>query len=272
MKKLFGNKTKVKILAAFGATFFTCQTIANASEGALHPPALPWVHNSYFSTFDHASIRRGFEVYRAVCANCHSLNSIAFRHLINECLTPEEAKQIAEASDIVDGPNDEGEMFKRPGKITDVLPPPYENDEMARFINGGSLPPDLSLMIKARPGGADYVYALLTGYREPPAGVVLKDGQHYNPYFPGGLLGMAQALTNGLVEYSDGTPATISQQAKDVTMFLSWAAEPEHDQRKRMGLKVLGLLALSIIPCLYWKRWMWSSVKSRKTVFFDTKH
>jgi len=199
---------------------------------------------------------------------CHSLSSIAFRHLINVCLTADEAKALAESTDIPDGPNDEGEMFKRPGKITDALPKPYENDQMARYINNGALPPDLSVIIKARPHGADYIYALLTGYRDPPAGIVLREGSHYNPYFQGGMLGMAQALQNGLVEYEDGTKPTISQMSKDVTEFLCWAAEPEHDDRKRMGMASLCILAALFVPTLYWKRSVWSTLKSRKYRFW----
>ena len=119
--------------------------------------------------------------------------------------------------------------------------PPYANDNAARAANNGALPPDLSLIVKARHGGPDYIFALLTGYREPPAGVEIRPGLHYNPYFPGAAIGMAQQLFDGMVDYEDGTPATASQMAKDVTTFLNWAAEPEHDERKLMGLKVTPL-------------------------------
>jgi len=223
---------------------------------------------SFLQLFRSRSIRRGYEVYKNVCANCHSLNAISFRHLINVCFSDLDVKTIAESTDIEDGPNDEGEMYKRPGKITDRLPPPYANDEMARYINNGALPPDLTLIIKARENGPDYVYSLLTGFREPPAGITLREGTHFNPYFIGGVLGMAPPLQNGLVEYSDGTPSTISQMAKDVTTFLSWTAEPEHDERKNMGVKAIAVLFVGLVPMIYFKRIGWAHLKTKMNRFF----
>ncbi|CAG8464110.1 12256_t:CDS:2 [Acaulospora colombiana] len=146
---------------------------------------------------------------------------------------------MAEELEYEDGPDEEGNYFKRPGKPSDYLPAPYPNEEAARASNAGALPPDLSLITKARHGGADYIFSLLTGYYDPPAGVEVREGLYYNPYFPGGAISMARALFDGLVEYEDGTPATTSQMAKDVTTFLSWAAEPEFDERKKMGVKAV---------------------------------
>jgi len=244
---------------------------ADAHELKAHEVRLPWSHWRSWQAYDHASIRRGFFVYKNVCAQCHSLSSISYRHLINVCFTPEEARAIAAESTMTDGPDDEGNMFERPGKWTDYMPKPYENDAQARFANNGSIPPDLSNIVKARaePIGTDYLFFLLTGYRDPPAGLNLKEGQHYNPYFPGTIIAMSQALTNGMVEYPDGTEATVSQMAKDVTTFLAWASEPEMEQRKLVGLKVAGFLILLFFPALYWKRYAWSVVKSRKVRFFD---
>lgn len=168
------------------------------------------------------SMRRGFEVYRQVCSTCHSVRYLHYRQLIGETHSEVQAKALAESVVVKDGPNDAGEYFERPGRLSDPLPKPYPNDEYARYINGGALPPDLSLIVKARHGGADYIYALLTGYREPPHGVTLRQGLYYNPYFQGGAIAMPPPLNDGGIEYEDGTAPTISQQAKDVTVFLNW--------------------------------------------------
>eukprot|EP01137_Pigoraptor_chileana_P004924 Opistho-2@47274 len=213
-----------------------------ASSDQVHAPQYPWSHNGLLNTFDHASIRRGYEVYKQVCSACHSLERIAFRNLVGVSHTEDEAKALAEEIQVEDGPDDEGNMFQRPGKLSDYFPKPYKNEQAARSANNGALPPDLSLIIKARHGGGDYVFSLLSGYRDPPGGIALRDGLHYNPYFPGGAIGMARPLYDNMIDYADGTPATTSQMAKDVVTFLSWAAEPEHDDRKRMGLKAMALL------------------------------
>jgi ubiquinol-cytochrome c reductase cytochrome c1 subunit len=255
-------------LSALGLIAGSSSYKLHASGDQVPPPAMPWNHDALWQSFDYASVRRGFQVYRNVCANCHSISAISYRHLINVCLTEEEAKALAEGVEVTDGPNDEGEMFERPGRITDPLPKPYANKQAAAFANNGAVPPDLSLMTKARVGYGDYVYALLTGYRTPPEGVVMKGALHYNPYFPGGAISMAQALSNGMVEYDDGTEATISQMAKDVTVFLSWVAEPEQDERKLFGLKTLFLVALALIPTLYYKNMKWSVIKSSQIRFW----
>ena len=148
--------------------------------------------------------------------------------------------------------------------MSDYFPPPYPNDEAARAGNGGALPPDLSCVVKARGAAEDYIFSLLTGYHDAPAGVQLRPGLHYNPYFPGGAISMARALYDGVVEYEDGTPATASQMAKDVTVFLAWASEPEHDDRKKMGMKAMVMLAGLVALTYWWKRYTWSYLKSRK--------
>ncbi|MBN3294567.1 CY1 protein, partial [Polypterus senegalus] len=219
-----------------------------ASELELHPPNFPWSHSGMLSSLDHASVRRGYQVYKQVCAACHSMEYLAFRNLVGVSHTEAEAKALAEEFEIVDGPDEKGEMFTRPGKLSDYFPKPYANPEAARAANNGALPPDLSYIVNARHGGEDYVFSLLTGYCDAPAGVKLLDGVYYNPYFPGQAIGMAPPIYNEIIEFEDGkspniivaksTPATMSQVAKDVCTFLRWAAEPEHDQRKRMGLKL----------------------------------
>ena len=184
-------------------------------------------------------------------------------------------------------------MFQRPGKLSDRFPRPYANDEAARSANNGALPPDLSYIVAARHGGEDYIFSLLTGYCDPPAGISLREGLYYNPYFPGGAIGMAQALYNEVcsrekisflnkifklftifhkvMEYSDGTPATASQMAKDVAVFLKWSGEPEHDDRKKMALKVIMIFSFLISVVYYWKRHKWSIIKTRKIVYNPPK-
>ncbi|KAM9365790.1 cytochrome c1, heme protein, mitochondrial [Pholidichthys leucotaenia] len=242
-----------------------------ASELELHPPQYPWSHGGILSSLDHASIRRGYEVYKQVCSACHSMEYLAFRNLVGVSHTEEEVKAIAGEVEVVDGPDENGEMFTRPGKLSDYFPKPYPNTEAARAANNGALPPDLSSIVNARHGGEDYVFSLLTGYCDPPAGVSLREGLYYNPYFPGQAIGMAPPIYNEILEFDDGTPATMSQVAKDVCVFLRWAAEPEHDQRKRMGLKFL-IGAAMLFPLVYYlKRHQWASLKSRKIAYRPPK-
>lgn len=243
----------------------------SAGELTLHPPHFPWSHNGPLDAFDHVSARRGYEVYKQVCAACHSMEYMYYRNLIGTIMTEEEAKAEAAEVDVTDGPNEMGEMFQRPGKLSDKFPAPYSNDEAAKAANNGALPPDLSFITSARHGGCDYIFSLLTGYCDPPAGVEVKEGVHYNPYFAGGNIGMAQALYNEIIEYSDGTPATQSQLAKDVVIFLAWAAEPEHDDRKRMGLKTMMILGMLLAFSVYYKRHKWSVLKSQKIAFKPKK-
>jgi ubiquinol-cytochrome c reductase cytochrome c1 subunit len=197
------------------------------------------------------------------------MNRISYRNLVGVCYSEAEAKALAEEITVVDGPNDSGEMFERPGKLSDRFPSPYKNEEQARSINNGALPPDLSLIGKARGRGEDYIFALLTGYKEPPAGVVVNTagGQHYNPYFAGGKIGMAKQLVDGAVDYPDGTPATASQMAKDVAVFLAWAAEPDQDVRKEAGLKWILAVATAAALTGYYKRFRWGPLKVRQATW-----
>lgn len=257
------GKMAVPLVAASGV-LATSTPQANCNED--HVPALDygWSHHGALASFDMASVRRGFQVYRQVCASCHSIKEISFRNLVGNTHDEAGAKAVAESYEVQDGPNDEGEMFERPGKLSDRIPGPYANEEQARAANGGGYPPDLSLMVKARHGGADYIFALLTGYIEPPAGKVMLPGLHYNPYFPGGAIAMAKQLVDGQVEYEDGTEATETQMAKDVAVFLAWTAEPEHDQRKLAGLQwMIGIIAALAVTGFY-KRFRWSIYKTRK--------
>ncbi|XP_054023429.1 cytochrome c1, heme protein, mitochondrial [Dryobates pubescens] len=264
--------TALGVLAAGGGGLaLALNSGLSAGELELHPPAFPWSHGGALAALDHASLRRGFQVYKQVCSACHSMEYVAFRNLIGVTHTEAEAKALAEEVEVQDGPDENGEFFMRPGKISDYFPRPYPNAEAARAANNGALPPDLSYIVNARHGGEDYVFSLLTGYCEPPAGVTVREGLHYNPYFPGQAIGMAPPIYNEVLEYDDGTPATMSQIAKDVCTFLRWAAEPEHDHRKRMGLKVLMISGLLISLLYYMKRHKWSVLKSRKMVYRPPK-
>uniref|UniRef100_A0A8D0GYS2 Cytochrome c1 n=1 Tax=Sphenodon punctatus TaxID=8508 RepID=A0A8D0GYS2_SPHPU len=184
---------------------------------------------------------------------------------------PLQSTLYGETAEVVDGPDENGEMFTRPGKLSDYFPKPYPNPEAARAANNGALPPDLSYITSARHGGEDYVFSLLTGYCDPPAGISLREELHYNPYFTGQAIAMSAPLYDEILEYDDGTPATMSQLAKDVCTFLRWAAEPEHDQRKRMGLKMLLIVGLLLPVTYYLKRHKWSILKSRKIVYRPPK-
>ncbi|KAF2178500.1 cytochrome c1, mitochondrial precursor [Zopfia rhizophila CBS 207.26] len=238
------------------------------AEEGLHPTQYPWEHQKWHKTFDHQALRRGFQVYREVCASCHSLQRIPYRALVGTIMTVDEAKALAEENEYDTEPNDQGDIEKRPGKLSDYLPSPYKNDEAARAANNGALPPDLSLMVKARHGGCNYIFSLLTGYpEEPPAGAVVQEGLNFNPYFPGTGIAMARVLYDDLVEYEDGTKATSSQMAKDVVEFLNWSAEPEMDERKKMGWKVLAVTSVLFALSVWVKRYKWAPIKTRKLVY-----
>ena len=219
-----------------------------------------WPHEGIFGKFDKSAAQRGFQVYREVCASCHSLDFIAFRNLADLGFNEDEVKAIASAYEVTDGPNDEGDMFERPGKPSDIFPAPFPNDNAARAANGGALPPDLSLITKARADGVNYLYSLLLGYEDPPADFELGDGMNYNAYFGGHQIAMAQPLYEEGVEYSDGTAATLEQMSSDVTTFLTWAAEPKLEERKAIGLKVM--MFLIIMTALFYatKRKIWSDL------------
>ncbi|KAH9544487.1 hypothetical protein CY35_13G123400 [Sphagnum magellanicum] len=269
-KKIAGRGFRLLALLGAGATGMlglSGLAYADEAEHGLHSPYYPWTHNGIFSSYDHTSIRRGHQVFKQVCAACHSMNLIAYRDLIGVAYTEDEVKEIAAEIEVQDGPNDEGEMFSRPGKPSDYFPAPYANEQAARFSNGGAYPPDLSLICKARHNGQNYVFALLTGYREPPAGVSVKDGLYYNPYFPGGAIAMPKVINDGGIEFEDGTPASASQMAKDVVSFLTWAAEPEADERKLIGAKWIFVGCLLLFQVGHYKRWKWAPIKSRKLVF-----
>ncbi|MCH9011991.1 MAG: cytochrome c1 [Proteobacteria bacterium] len=232
---------------------------ALAAEGK-ELPERDWSFSGIFGQFDRGAMRHGLQVYREVCSGCHGLRFIAFRNLEALGYGEDEIKAIAADYSIVDGPNEEGEMFERPGRPSDRFPSPFPNDKAAAANNNGAVPPDLSLIVKARTGGADYVHGLLTGYAGPPEGLEILEGQNYNLYFPGNVTAMAPPLFEDAVEYGDGTPATVERMATDVATFLAWTAEPEMEERKSMGIGVM-LFLLVFTGVLYAvKRKVWADL------------
>lgn len=233
---------------------------ASAATDAKHPKEIDWQFEGIFGMVDKQSTQRGLQVYREVCSACHGVHRVTFRTLTDLGFSEAEVKKLASEYTVKDGPNDDGDMFDRPGLPSDRFPAPYANEQAARSANGGAYPPDLSLIIKARPNGANYVHSLLTGYAEPPADFVLPEGKHYNPYFPGGAIAMPMPLSSGQVQYSDGTEASIDQMTRDVVAFLQWTAEPEMEARKRMGLKVMIFLAIMTVFFYFAKKRVWGNL------------
>ena len=225
-----------------------------------------WSFKGLFGKFDRSALQRGYHVYTEVCSSCHSMKYLSYRNLAQEGgpeFTEAEAKAIAASFEVTDGPNSDGEMFTRPGKLSDKFVMPYENVKAAQAANGGAYPPDMSVLVKARGGGVDYIYSLLQGYEDPPAGVTLDDGVYYNKYMYGNKIKMANQLSDGLIEYSDGTKATVEQMSKDVTTFLMWAAEPHLESRHKMGFKaIVYLIILTILVYFSMKR-IWSRVETK---------
>ena len=225
-----------------------------------------WSFKGYFGKFDRGSLQRGYQVYQEVCASCHSMKYLSYRNLSEKGgpeFSEEQAKAIASNFEVTDGPNDDGEMFTRPAKLSDKFVNPYQNDKEAIASNGGAYPPDMSVLVKARSGGADYVYSVLLGYEDPPSGIILDDGVYYNKYMYGNAIKMPNPLSDGLVEYNDGTEATEEQMAKDVVTFLAWSAEPHLEARHKIGFKaIIYLIILALLAYLSMKR-VWSRVEPK---------
>ncbi|MFZ0693726.1 MAG: cytochrome c1 [Alphaproteobacteria bacterium] len=231
---------------------------ALAEEAA--PAAQDWSFSGIFGTYDRAALRRGFQVYHDVCSACHSLNRVRYRDLQEIGFSEDEAKALAAEKKVTDGPNDQGQMFERPARLADAIVPPFANEPLARLANNGALPPDLSLIVKARKGGADYVDAILIGFVDAPPDAKIPDGMFYNAAFPGHAIAMPPPLVDGAVTYADKTPATVPQLAHDVVTFLNWAAEPELEARKKMGLRVMIYLVLLTAMLYAVKRKVWSKL------------
>ena len=226
-----------------------------------------WSFKGIFGTFDRASLQRGYQVYQEVCSGCHSVQHLSYRNLSEKGgpeFSAEEVKAIASQFEVEDGPNSDGEMFLRPGRLSDKFVKPYPNAEAATAANGGAYPPDMSVLAKARAGGADYIYSLLLGYEDAPSGFDLDDGVYYNKYMPGNKIKMAAPISDGLVEYSDGTQATAAQMVKDVTTFLVWASEPHLEAQHRMGFKAIVYLLVLLTLVYMSKQKVWSRFNAKE--------
>jgi ubiquinol-cytochrome c reductase cytochrome c1 subunit len=235
--------------------------MARAEEEAKTPPHQQWPFEGVFGTYDRAASQRGYQIYKEVCSACHPVKHLYFRDLEELGYTEDQVKGIAAQVQVTDGPNDQGEMFQRPARPSDKIPGPFPNDQAARAANNGALPPDLSLITKAREGGPDYVYALLTGYKDAPAAFKMNEGMYYNEYFDGHQIKMPPPLTQpDQVKYADGTQATLPEMAHDVVSFLNWSAEPNLDERHRIGFKVILFLLIASGVFYAAKRKIWSRV------------
>lgn len=208
---------------------------ARAAEGG-HLPKLSWSFEGFAGTYDRPSLQRGFKVYREVCAACHSMDKVYYRDLTALGYNEEQIKAVAGEYTFIDGPNDEGDMFERSGRPSDPFKAPYANREQAMYANNGAYPPDMSLLVKARHGGANYIYGILTGYGHAPEGHEVPEGKHWNAIMPGHIIAMASPLQDGQITYDDNAPQTVDQYAKDVATFLTWASEPHMEERKRIGI------------------------------------
>jgi len=268
-----------RIIIAFALAAALPQVVS--AQEAEAPPRQHWSFAGPFGVYDQAQLQRGFKIYREVCSTCHSIKLLAFRNLADPGgpgFTEAQATAIASSFQVTDGPNDQGQMFQRPGGIADHFPPPFPNDQAARAALGGKLPPDMSDLAKARShewgfpkfvfdaftmyqeDGPDYIHAILNGYTDPPAGVAIPPGGQYNKYFPGGAIGMPKPLTDGQVEYTDGTPTTVDQYGRDVAAFLMWAAEPTLDARHRLGFQVMVFLIIFTGLLYFTKKKVWHAV------------
>jgi len=228
-----------------------------------------WSFKGLFGTFDRSSLQRGYQVYQEVCSACHSVQYLSYRNLSEKGgpeFSEEETKAIAAQFEVIDGPNSDGEMFTRPGKLSDNFVKPFSNIEAAIAANDGAYPPDMSVLAKARKGGADYIYSLLLGYEDAPAGYELDDGVYYNKYMSGRKIKMLKPLSDGAVKYSDGTQATEEQMAKDVVTFLTWVAEPHLEARHKTGVRVILYLIILTMLVYFSMKKVWSRVDSKNNL------
>ena len=230
------------------------------AEEAITLPTQKWSFDSLFGTYDLAAAQRGFQIYSEVCSNCHSMNLMYYRNLAGLGLSTEQIKSIAAGFEVPLGLNDAGEPVSGPATPSSRFRAPFPNEKVARAVNNGALPPDQSLIVNAREGGADYIYDLLTGYSEPPADMKMQAGMNYNKYFPGHQIAMRQPLADGQVDYADGTKSTLDQEARDVSTFLAWVANPELAERKKMGVRIVLFLILMTGVTYAVKRQIWADV------------
>ncbi|MES0880753.1 cytochrome c1 [Roseibium sp. SCP14] len=276
--------TMIKMVRSFVAVAaIAIATPALSAGGEVHIDRQQWSFAGPFGVFERAQLQRGFKVYQEVCQACHGLRLVAFRNLAENggpSFSEEAAKQIASEYTVIDGPNDDGEMYERAAILADRFPSPFPNEQAARAANGGAYPPDFSLLAKARAAergfpwfvfdiftqyqenGPDYIYSLLTGYEEDPEGIEVPPGQYYNHSFLAGqFISMAPPLSDELVEYTDGTPMTVDQYSQDVSAFMMWAAEPHLEERKKIGFRVMVFLIFFAALLYFTKKKLWRNVE-----------
>jgi ubiquinol-cytochrome c reductase cytochrome c1 subunit len=255
------RKFAISLVALSGLIAGSLVPVIGMAAGGEHAPSQTWSFAGIFGTYDKAQLRRGLQVYRQICSNCHSLRLVAYRNLAALGLTEKAIEAIAAEKEVPGEPNEEGEPTTRKALPSDKFVPPFANEQAARSSNNGALPPDLSLITKARAGGPDYIFGILTGFKEePPKGFKVPEGMYYNVYFPGHNIAMAPPLSEDGVEFTDKTKATVAQQAMDVVAFLNWTADPYLEERKRMGVKVI-LFLLFLTGLLFaYKRKVWADV------------
>ena len=288
MTHIFKTICRNVSVAVITVTLCAMPNTADAASEAPHIERQDWSFAGMFGFYDRGQLQRGYKVYKEVCAACHGMKFLHYRNLSEPGgpeFSKEAVKYLASTYEVQDGPDSEGQMYKRKGRASDKFVSPYANEQEARASNSGAFPPDLSLITKARniheevpfymapfkiaqdiatgyqEGGADYVYAIMTGYMDEPEGMEMSEGMTYNKYFSGHQIAMPNPLAEDIVEYTDGTPATLENYAKDVTEFLMWAAEPKLEERKRLGFRVLFYL-LTLSGLLYFaKRLVWKDVE-----------
>ena len=244
--------------------FFTVPLQINSAE-KVELLKTDWSFKGPLGKFDRLSLQRGYQVYTEVCAACHSMKYLSYRNLMEKGgpeFSEAQAKSIAASFEVTDGPNADGEMFSRHARLSDKFPMPYPNEKAAQAANGGAYPPDMSVLAKARKGGVDYLYSVLLGYTEPPAGVTLDEGVYYNKFMYGNKIKMPKVLEDDLIEYGDGTLATEEQMAKDVVTFLMWSAEPHLEARHKMGFRAIIYLTILTILVYFSMKKIWSRVES----------
>ena len=259
MKKII----KTFLIILFFNLIISFSIAAEQTEKLLNPG---WEFKGFAGKFDRGSLQRGYQVYTEVCSSCHSLKYLSYRNLSEPGgpeFTEDQVKAIASQFEVNDGPNDDGDMFTRPARPSDNFVSPYENDNAAKASNGGAYPPDMSVLVKARQGGADYIYSLLLGYEDPPTGTSLDEGVYYNKYMSGNNIKMSNPLSDGLVEYGDGTSATVEQMAKDVVTFLAWTAEPHLEKRHKIGFRAIIYLIILTILVYFSMKKIWSRIESK---------
>ena len=265
VQKKFKNIFKVLCVSPLLIIFINLSVAAEISRIDLLKTN--WSFEGIFGKFDRSALQRGYQVYNEACSSCHSIQYLSYRNLTEKGgpeFSEEQAKEIASSFEVIDGPNSEGEMFTRPGRLSDQFTKPYPNIEAAKFANGGAYPPDMSVLVKARKGGANYIYSLILGYEDPPAGFEIEDDVYYNKYMPGNQIKMPKVLNKGLVEYADGTEATEQQMAKDVVTFLTWASEPHLEARHKTGFKVILYLLVLVVLVYFSMKKIWSRIETKQ--------